>query len=77
MNPPEQPPERHFILRALRAVWIVFCTVAGAVIVGVFVGFACSNLSLGLAAAVPGGVLGYLLGRVGSPLDLLAPPSWW
>ena len=55
-----------------RAIWIGFCMLAGAVILGGYVGFQFSNLWLGLAAAVVGAAIGWALGRNVSPLEVFA-----
>ena len=58
----------------LRTLWKVFCALIGGLILGVGVGFWASSLWLGLAAAVPGLIVGWIFGQHISPLDALFPP---
>jgi hypothetical protein len=58
----------------LRTLWKVFCAIVGGLILGVGVGFWSSSLWLGLAAAVPGLIAGWIFGKHVSPLDAFFPP---
>jgi hypothetical protein len=60
--------------RVLRFAWRIFCASAGALIVGGLVGFKSSSLWAGIAAAAPGAVAGWYVGKYVSPLDALFPP---
>lgn len=58
----------------LRTLWKVFCALIGGLILGAGIGFWSSSLWLGLAAAVPGLIAGWIFGKHISPLDAFFPP---
>jgi hypothetical protein len=74
-SPPKSDREKPgTVRRVLRLLWQVCCAVAGAVIIGILVGAKSSSLWLGVAAAVPGAIVGWFFGRYVSPLDFFATP---
>jgi hypothetical protein len=57
-----------------RTLWKAFCAIVGGLILGAGVGFWSSSLWLGLAAAVPGLIAGWVFGKHISPLEAFFSP---
>ena len=70
-NPAKQPGP---VVRFFRAIWKGFCAIGGGLIAGGLAGFGTSNLWVGLAAAIPGMVVGWYFGKFVSPVDFFAHP---
>lgn len=76
MTPPAQREQAKLgrVRRVLRVIWQVLCAAGGAAIIGVLAGAEFSSLWIGLAAAVPGAIVGWVFGKYVSPLYFFAGP---
>jgi hypothetical protein len=71
VNPTKKPGP---IARFFRAIWIGFCVLGGGLLAGALAGLWASNLWVGVAAVVPGMVVGWYFGKFASPVDLFGHP---
>lgn len=70
-NPAKQPGP---VFRFFRGIWIGFCVLGGGLLAGGLAGLWASNLWVGVAAAIPGMVVGWYFGKNVSPWEFFTHP---